>query len=185
MPYRFYDNNHYVKERRSDMAYLPTDGYDEQFWGEISKLTEEEEDWAKKHLCRDFEYLLERLGKEIPTEFFNSWKDERGINDGDEMRWPDFCYTFEGEPHARYLRLFDEEGFDIYHLVAFVGRFLKKFRPNEVFRCVYNEDVPPVYDTLLVTVDGWHTVSTGFIENLSSEELKKLVIKEGISGHER
>lgn len=100
----------------------------------LGDITKEEEAYLRKDLqdytppdSEDFD---------IQAMWLEEWANEHGLeqDDADPNCWPNFCWTWEKtKDDISELLLYSEEGFDENHLISFIQRFLKKFRPDFTF----------------------------------------------------
>ena len=105
-----------------------------QFSEAICKITPEERDWINLVLHLDVEedeereQLYQALGldgskEQLPT--------------ADELEcWPQFEWSLDSEGD---LWLYSDEGANLEHLEYFVGAFIRKFRPDYIFKATGSE----------------------------------------------
>jgi hypothetical protein len=102
----------------------------------LESITKEEEDWIRKDLK---EPLLPDANDdpEIYAIQVEEWANEKELklDDDEPENWPQFSWSWEKSGEETVLCLFSEENFTSSHLISFIQRFIRRFRPDFTF-CV-------------------------------------------------
>jgi len=100
-----------------------------QFSEEITKLKPKEKEWILKELSPPTD----------PTEaFLDQWLKDHPIDDPDDWEhWPGFDWKIENEDSSLWLYAVD--GGNMGDVIVFVQRFLKRWRPKQIFTLSWAE----------------------------------------------
>lgn len=101
----------------------------------IQDVNHEEKAWFTKELVHveDQPDFPEDAKKQ--EEFTAQFAKERGIDSDAAERWPDFEYRFKDSNFY----LYNEESFNLDCIVALIQRFLRRFRPDDIFKMTWAE----------------------------------------------
>jgi hypothetical protein len=120
-----------------------------QFSETLDNLTKPEADWLAGQLeciavTNEKTYPLDELPDDVAQEDL-TYRGPRFLADGKQIdRWggePDFCWCFRDKQEhfrrGRHLWLYSEGYGSIDQVVCLVRKFLKRFRPNDVWTLTY------------------------------------------------
>jgi hypothetical protein len=109
----------------------------------IHALNLEEQRWVREELQRFDERPTSRHDTEEECEAHTAmFAKERNIEADTVDCWPSFEWQLEAETDdkgTRDLWLYADESFDLDHILAFVQRFLQRFRPEDIFAMTWAE----------------------------------------------
>lgn len=93
-----------------------------QFSESIDSLTQQEQEWVRKVLGLDYHDSCD----------LKLLKEEMNIKDDIDLdTWPFFEWQIQSDGN---LWLYSEEGYDDNHLAMFVQAYIRKFRPDYIFK---------------------------------------------------
>jgi len=131
-----------------------------QQWSEIvdGPFTVAEKDWIREDLIRfapEESGGILRRGDEVLvlvdengdwTEEGESWTKEHPAFTYDDDLWPGFDWSFQQNIRGEHLWLSGDGGSNLEHVADFLHRFIRKFRPNLIFKLTWGEwcDAPRV-----------------------------------------
>lgn len=148
----------------------------------IDNITKKEAAWIQEFLGTEFPDGEQMSQKEVQP-LRESWLKARGLDPEEDYidMWPYFTWSLM-ENETR-LWLYSEEGFDLGHLAGFVQAFLKKFRPDKIFKMTAAEycDKPRIGEFgglwAVIGADSWETGGTWTDADKASEKLLAKIAK--------